>query len=230
MNGVAVRRPCWDDKSKRLDAGMMVDWADLNADDWERVSSDEPVSEHEYTYRGDGMADKLVCYCGWESNTYFDGLEYALDEWKEHEAQMKIQNPASNDDFGYFCFLLGWLSSRSSFNADQAAWDAPPENLEVDPGRLYDMLREPDGVFYVSDLSQVLRQVYKQAKTRLPHPNYWRLYDKKGEVVSAEFRGKYYRFQVVHVVLGKMVFLQETTGALSSSIPMNYVKNIRVLT
>jgi hypothetical protein len=33
---------------------------------------------------GGGMLDQIICSCGWESRTYFDGREYAYDEWKKH--------------------------------------------------------------------------------------------------------------------------------------------------
>lgn len=30
------------------------------------------------------MVDQAFCSCGWESSRYFDGAEYAHDEWKNH--------------------------------------------------------------------------------------------------------------------------------------------------
>ena len=32
------------------------------------------------------MADAVRCSCGWESHRYFDGSEYAWDEWDAHVA------------------------------------------------------------------------------------------------------------------------------------------------
>ncbi len=36
------------------------------------------------------MTDGYICSCGWKSRTYFDGEEYAFDEWKRH-AQAAIE-------------------------------------------------------------------------------------------------------------------------------------------
>lgn len=30
------------------------------------------------------MCDKAFCACGWESHGYFDGAEFAWDDWKRH--------------------------------------------------------------------------------------------------------------------------------------------------
>jgi hypothetical protein len=30
------------------------------------------------------MLDQIICSCGWESATYFDGREYAIAEWRKH--------------------------------------------------------------------------------------------------------------------------------------------------
>lgn len=28
--------------------------------------------------------DQIICSCGWESATYFDGQQFAHTEWKQH--------------------------------------------------------------------------------------------------------------------------------------------------
>ena len=45
------------------------------------------TERHDYKVADIGsMLDQIVCSCGWESATYFDGLEYAHAEWKKHVA------------------------------------------------------------------------------------------------------------------------------------------------
>jgi hypothetical protein len=40
---------------------------------------------HEGNYEDRGhMLDGWKCSCGWKSQTYFDGAEYARTEWKKH--------------------------------------------------------------------------------------------------------------------------------------------------
>lgn len=40
---------------------------------------------HEGTYWPCGyMGDQWKCSCGWESRKYWDGAEYAHEEWKAH--------------------------------------------------------------------------------------------------------------------------------------------------
>jgi hypothetical protein len=33
------------------------------------------------------MTDQCFCSCGWKSARYFDGAEYAMDEWERHAEQ-----------------------------------------------------------------------------------------------------------------------------------------------
>jgi hypothetical protein len=33
---------------------------------------------------GGAMLDQIICDCGWESATFFDGREYAYSQWKRH--------------------------------------------------------------------------------------------------------------------------------------------------
>lgn len=35
---------------------------------------------------GEGMTDQLLCACGWKSKRYWDGWEFAVDEWYQHVA------------------------------------------------------------------------------------------------------------------------------------------------
>jgi hypothetical protein len=34
------------------------------------------------------MLDQIICSCGWESATFFDGREYAHAQWKRHVAAL----------------------------------------------------------------------------------------------------------------------------------------------
>ena len=38
-----------------------------------------------------GIVDYCQCSCGWESRGYWDGMEYALDEWKAHQAEVGVR-------------------------------------------------------------------------------------------------------------------------------------------
>lgn len=40
--------------------------------------------EHTFTIEGVTMDDTLVCACGWKSETYWDGQEWAYEEWLKH--------------------------------------------------------------------------------------------------------------------------------------------------
>jgi len=44
------------------------------------------------------MCDQYVCSCGWESPRFFDGLEYAKDEWLKH-AEKVIETGQAYLDF-----------------------------------------------------------------------------------------------------------------------------------
>jgi hypothetical protein len=39
---------------------------------------------HTYTIKGVTMDDRCFCSCGWKSNPYWDGAEWAYKEWVEH--------------------------------------------------------------------------------------------------------------------------------------------------
>lgn len=43
------------------------------------------IVEHIATMGGDGMVDQVTCSCGWEGNPFFDGAEYAMNEWQRHK-------------------------------------------------------------------------------------------------------------------------------------------------
>jgi len=38
-----------------------------------------------------GMSDWVECSCGWTSPGYWDGMEYALDQWKLHQAEVGVR-------------------------------------------------------------------------------------------------------------------------------------------
>jgi len=37
------------------------------------------------------ISDWVECSCGWKSQQYWDGMEYALDEWKLHQAEVGLR-------------------------------------------------------------------------------------------------------------------------------------------
>ena len=39
---------------------------------------------HVPKYTGQGCADQYECSCGWKSNGYWDGAEWAWNEWVKH--------------------------------------------------------------------------------------------------------------------------------------------------
>lgn len=48
---------------------------------------------HEGRYKSAGyMLDQWVCSCGWESEPYFDGEEYAREDWEKHKQQIQKDN------------------------------------------------------------------------------------------------------------------------------------------
>lgn len=50
------------------------------ADNDSRVPED-----HVGSYREAGwLLDQWVCSCGWESEVYYDGYEFAKEEWEKH--------------------------------------------------------------------------------------------------------------------------------------------------
>jgi len=42
--------------------------------------------EHVGEYASERSCDLVKCSCGWKSQGYWDGAEYAWDEWREHVA------------------------------------------------------------------------------------------------------------------------------------------------
>lgn len=54
---------------------------------WARAQ-EAAAPEHVPTNVGTFMSDEICCSCGiWRSNLYFDGLEYAMNEWLSHVAE-----------------------------------------------------------------------------------------------------------------------------------------------
>lgn len=43
------------------------------------------MSEHTPSTKGEGFSDWVECSCGWRSHSYWDGVDFAMDEWKRHE-------------------------------------------------------------------------------------------------------------------------------------------------
>ncbi len=42
------------------------------------------VEGHIPEYNGSVICEYYTCSCGWESGAHWDGIDFALDEWKEH--------------------------------------------------------------------------------------------------------------------------------------------------
>ena len=40
--------------------------------------------EHAYTNEGVTLDDTFVCACGWKSETYWDGSDFAYADWRKH--------------------------------------------------------------------------------------------------------------------------------------------------
>lgn len=40
--------------------------------------------EHAYACKGVTMDDTFECACGWKSETFWDGREYAYADWRKH--------------------------------------------------------------------------------------------------------------------------------------------------
>jgi hypothetical protein len=38
-----------------------------------------------------GMSDWVECSCGWISTPFWDGMEWALDQWKKHQAEVGVR-------------------------------------------------------------------------------------------------------------------------------------------
>lgn len=47
---------------------------------------------HTITYIGKGMSDQYKCSCGWESRSFWDGVEYAFKQWVEEHANQIIES------------------------------------------------------------------------------------------------------------------------------------------
>jgi CDGSH-type Zn-finger protein len=58
--------------------------------------------EHKVTVREvSWMIDQAFCSCGWESHPYFDGAEYARQEFAAHEKQsLSTSTSAEEKDLG----------------------------------------------------------------------------------------------------------------------------------
>lgn len=53
-----------------------------------KVMNEAPKPEHDIVENaGFMMSDQAVCACGWKSHSFWDGWEYAVDEWYEHVAR-----------------------------------------------------------------------------------------------------------------------------------------------
>lgn len=46
------------------------------------MSGDLP--EFKWWDDGGAMLDQIICSCGWESRTFYDGREFAYAQWRRH--------------------------------------------------------------------------------------------------------------------------------------------------
>ena len=56
-----------------------------------KFAEDPTKPPHRLSYTGEGMSDVCSCSCGWESSGYWDGQEYAFDEWVKHLGAMSMR-------------------------------------------------------------------------------------------------------------------------------------------
>jgi len=52
---------------------------------------------HKVKYIGTGMSDQFECSCGWKSNGYWDGREWAWDEFIKHANEIIASGQARLD-------------------------------------------------------------------------------------------------------------------------------------
>lgn len=53
---------------------------------WDKLAK-AAAPEHAGKNIGISMSDQVECFCGWKSPGYWDGAEYAWDEWRKHVAE-----------------------------------------------------------------------------------------------------------------------------------------------
>ena len=61
-----------------------------------KVMADEHEHQFKFADLPGGMLDQIICSCGWESETFFDGAEYAHSEWKRHVASLAHPSQQGN--------------------------------------------------------------------------------------------------------------------------------------
>ena len=54
--------------------------------------------EHKPTPKTTGMLDCVECSCGWVSPTFFDGMAWAMREFKRHKEMAKILSQGNSND------------------------------------------------------------------------------------------------------------------------------------
>lgn len=56
--------------------------------EFKKLRAEVEILGHVPEYVSKGMSDNFVCSCGWKSNGYWDGAEWAWDEWEKHAKQI----------------------------------------------------------------------------------------------------------------------------------------------
>mgnify|MGYP001592758324 CR=1 FL=1 len=54
----------------------------------EKLQAKVKLLGHVPKHIGNGMCDDYTCSCGWKSNGYWDGAEWAWAEWEKHAKQI----------------------------------------------------------------------------------------------------------------------------------------------
>ena len=80
---------CWEHKHyhRLFSAEWEYDFSTKKYPDFADSDFVSPKKECKETYSGSGMVDSYSCSCGWKSQPYFDGAEFALEEWKKHKKE-----------------------------------------------------------------------------------------------------------------------------------------------
>ncbi len=80
MNVEAFRVAC-----KDFDKGKPFHNLGKYKEVWKRIKK-AAARQHVGKGSSDGFCDLVRCSCGWKSTEYWDGLEYAWDNWVKHVA------------------------------------------------------------------------------------------------------------------------------------------------
>ncbi len=116
-----------------------------------------------------GAFDRIVCSCGWQSESFFDGAEYAWGKWLEHVA----------DKMGLIPKKCPCGKTYLPFIGETACHELRPMQKEMTVSELLDMLESDAGDYYkeavasieknrhMNDLTYADLKIGKKAKQRI---------------------------------------------------------------